>query len=149
MNRAAIHEGAHLLVLALLNYEGIAVINRPRCECLEPIIDPVHLAAIGLAGALGELTIDHPLTSREEARRFVVESGRVSAGDWTLIGSEKESCFQGLWLALGLLKAHHSLHIHIAETLMKRGQIHSSRVSQLRHLVDALANINIPIKVAY
>jgi hypothetical protein len=119
------HEAGHVLVAAVFGYQAGAYVlaHRGRYKVAGRIIDPVHRAAIGLAGALGELMVHHPRASREEAQRFVIKSGRVSTTDWEMISSEMESSFCGLWLAVDIIQRHHAAFLQIAKHLECFGEI--------------------------
>ena len=119
------HEAGHVLVGTVLGYQASAYVlpHRGRYSVDGKIVDPVHRAAVGLAGALGELMIHHPRVSREEAQRFVIKSGRVSTTDWEMIGSEMHSSFHGLWLTVDIIQRHHAAFLQIAKLLECFGQI--------------------------
>lgn len=131
MNLSA-HEAGHVVVAAALGYQASAYVlpHRGRYSVKGRVVDPVHRAAIGLAGALGELMIDHPRATREEAQRFCL-SGRVSTTDWEMIGDEMESSFHGLWLAVDTLREHHPALFQIAEVLQEQGQISTEEVKAI------------------
>jgi hypothetical protein len=131
MNRSSAHEAGHVVVATILGYQASAIVlpNRGRYVVKGRVIEPTHRAAIGLAGALGELMIDRPLATHVEAQRFVIESGRVSTTDWEMIGSEMHSSFHGLWLAVDILREHHSALIQIAKMLEQFGEINPYEVA--------------------
>jgi hypothetical protein len=134
MNLSA-HEAGHVLIATVLGYQASAYVlpHRGRYTVKGRVIDPTHRACIGLGGALGELMIDRPLATRDEAQRFVIESGRVSTTDWQMIGDDPESCFHGLWLAVDILREHHAALLQIAEVLREQGQITTEEVQALCH----------------
>ena len=111
MNLSA-HEAGHVIVATVIGHQASAYVlpHRGRYLVKGRVTDPTHRAAIGLAGALGELMVDQPLATRDEAQRFVIDIGRVSTTDWEMIGDEMESSFRGLWLAVDILGEHHAAH---------------------------------------
>lgn len=128
------HEAGHCVVASVFGYQTWAYVlpHRGRYIVKGRIIDPVHRAAIGLAGALGEHMIDSPRTTYEKAQRFCL-SGRVSTTDWEMVGNEMESSFRGLWLAVDTLREHHSALIQIANLLDKFGEVNPYEVQALCH----------------
>jgi hypothetical protein len=134
MNLAA-HESGHVTTAAVLGYQASAYVlpHRGRYTVKGRIVDPVHRAAIGLAGGLAELMIDHPLATRDEAQRFVIDSRRVSTTDWQMIGDDMHSSFHGLWLAVDILREHHAALIQIANLLDKFGEINPYEVQAICH----------------
>lgn len=119
------HEAGHVLIGTILSHRMSAYVLPHRGEYFVEgrIVNPVHRAAVGLGGALGELMIHHPRATREEAQRFVIQSGRVSTTDWEMIGNEMHSSFGGLWLAVDIIQRHQAALLQIAELLERFGEI--------------------------
>jgi hypothetical protein len=130
------HEAGHVLAATILGYQAGAYVlpHRGKYFIRGKIANPIHRAAVGLAGALGELMIDHPRATREEAQRFVIESGRVSTTDWEMIGNEMYSSFHGLWLAVDILREHHPALVKIANLLAKFGEVNFLEVQAACHI---------------
>ena len=130
------HEAGHVLAATVLGYQASAYVlpHRGKYFVKGKITEPTHRAAVGLAGALGELVIDHPRATREEAQRFVIDSGRVSTTDWEMVGSEMHSSFQGLFLAVDILREHHPALIRIAKLLDRFGEVNFLEVKAECHV---------------